>query len=146
MITKDKKERAMFAEFFAKKHVCSIATRDARGVWACNCYFVFAPEDMALVFASSEETRHMKAIQQDPEVAGTVYLDSESVAKIKGVQFRGIVRSATAAQGELYLERFPYAKTMKPKLWQIVLSYIKLTDNSSLGVGNKMHWPGPEDA
>ena len=73
-------------------------------------------------------------------MAGTVVLETKTVAKIEGVQFRGeFLELEDEDLKRLYFKTFPYAIAMNPKLWQIKVNYFKLTDNT-LGFGKKIIW------
>ncbi|MFA5428021.1 MAG: pyridoxamine 5'-phosphate oxidase family protein [Sulfurimonas sp.] len=126
--------------FLSKHHVMSLATSDGKNLSACNLFYVFDPERLSFVVASSDDTVHIKNISKDPQVAGTVVLETKSVGKIEGVQFRG--EFYFLENDELkkrYFKNFPYALAMNPKLWQIKVNYFKLTDNT-LGFGKKIIW------
>ncbi|MBS4068282.1 MAG: hypothetical protein A2329_03460 [Sulfurimonas sp. RIFOXYB2_FULL_37_5] len=126
--------------FLSKHHVMSLATSDGKNLSACNLFYVFDPERLSFVVASSEDTTHIKHITKNPKVAGTVVLETKIVSKVEGVQFRGeFLLLADEELKKLYFKAFPYALAMNPKLWQIKISYFKLTDNT-LGFGKKIIW------
>ena len=125
--------------FLKEQHLLSLAVCDEEGPYGASCFYAFDPEHIALIFASDPQTRHMQIIERDPRAAGTIHLCERTVAKIVGVQFRGRVHPATPEDKRLYLERFPYARAMRPTLWRIDLEWIKMTDNR-LGFGTKIIW------
>ncbi len=126
--------------FLAKHHVLSLATSDGFELSACNLFYAFDVAEISFVVASSNETTHVKNISKNRNVAGTVVLETKIVGKIEGVQFRGdFLPLEDEALKKLYFKSFPYALAMNPTLWQIKISYFKLTDNT-LGFGKKIIW------
>ena len=126
--------------FLSKHHVLSLATSDGLELSACNLFYIFDLDRHSFVVASSEDTTHIKNITKNPKVAGTVVLETKIVGKIEGIQFRGeFLLLADEELKKLYFKAFPYALAMSPKLWQIKISYFKLTDNT-LGFGKKIIW------
>lgn len=131
------------ASFLAKHHVLTLATSDGLELSACNLFYAFDAEKISFVVASSDETTHIKNISKNQKVAGTVVLETKIVGKIEGVQFRGeFLETEDDSLKKLYFKSFPYAMAMNPKLWQIKISYFKLTDNT-LGFGKKIIWTQP---
>jgi uncharacterized protein YhbP (UPF0306 family) len=129
--------------FLSKHHVLSLATSDGLELSACNLFYVYDAEKISFVVASSDETTHIKNISKNQKVAGTVVLETKIVGKIEGVQFRGeFLPLDDESLKKLYFKSFPYALAMNPKLWQIKISYFKLTDNT-LGFGKKIIWTQP---
>ena len=131
-------------KFFRKHHVLSIATTVDNEPWCANCFYVYLEEENALVFTTDIDTRHGKEFIKNPNVAGSVVLETMVIGKIRGVQFQGIV---SEPEGELlskakwaYLKKFPPAALMDTHLWIVRLTLIKMTDNR-LGFGKKMIWP-----
>ena len=131
-------------KFFRKHHVLSIATTVDNEPWCANCFYVYLEEENALVFTTDIDTRHGKEFIKNPNVAGSVVLETMVIGKIRGIQFRGIV---SEPEVELlskakwaYLKKFPPAALMDTHLWIVRLTLIKMTDNR-LGFGKKMIWP-----
>jgi uncharacterized protein YhbP (UPF0306 family) len=131
-------------KFFRKHHVLTIATTVDNEPWCANCFYVYLEEENALVFTTDIDTRHGKEFIKNPNVAGSVVLETMVIGKIRGVQFQGIV---SEPEGELlskakwsYLKKFPPAALMDTHLWIVRLTLIKMTDNR-LGFGKKLLWP-----
>jgi hypothetical protein len=82
-------------------------------------------------------------VKQNEKVAGSVVLETNTVGKIQGIQFRGTIeipqRELASKAKKAYLIRFPYAVLMKTTLWALHVNYIKMTDNR-LGFGKKLIW------
>ncbi len=131
---------AKIASFLAKHHVLTLATSDGLELSACNLFYAYDQEKISFVVASSDDTTHIKNISKNSSVAGTVVLETKTVGKIEGVQFRGdFLELEDEDLKRLYFKNFPYALAMNPKLWQIKVDYFKLTDNT-LGFGKKIIW------
>ena len=126
--------------FLSAHHVMSLATTSHEDINSCNLFYAFDKESVSFVVASSDDTTHIKNIAQNKKVAGTVVLETKTVGKIQGVQFRGEFSLLEEKKLEdFYFKKFPYALAMSPKLWQIKISYFKMTDNR-LGFGKKIIW------
>ena len=126
--------------FLSKHHILSLATTSDSGISACSLFYVFDKDTTSFVVASSEDTKHIQNIKQHSYIAGTVALETKTVGKIEGVQFEGeFLEIFDESLKKLYFKAFPYALAMSPKLWQIKVSYFKLTDNR-LGFGKKLIW------
>jgi uncharacterized protein YhbP (UPF0306 family) len=130
-------------KFFRKHHVLTIATTVGEEPWCANCFYVYLEEENALVFTTDTTTRHGQEFLKNPQVAGSVVLETMIIGKIRGIQFRGIV---SEPEGEIaskaknaYLRRFPPAALMDTHLWIVALTHIKFTDNR-LGFGKKIIW------
>jgi uncharacterized protein YhbP (UPF0306 family) len=126
--------------FLAKHHVMSLATKDFDELSVCSLFYAYNRDLNSFVVASSEDTVHMKHIEQNNKVAGNIYLETKMVGKIQGVQFSGEFLELTDERLErAYFKRFPYAFALVPKLWQIKVNHFKMTDNT-LGFGKKVIW------
>lgn len=130
-------------DFINRHHVLTLATCAGGIPWCANCFYVYLEGTNQLVFTSDDKTKHVQDVLQNPEVAGSIVLETSVVGKIQGVQFRGVMRRpqpAEAAAVQLaYLKRFPFALLMDTSLWLVDLSYLKMTDNR-LGFGKKLIW------
>jgi uncharacterized protein YhbP (UPF0306 family) len=129
--------------FFRKHHVLTVATTFDNEPWCANCFYVYLEEENVLVFTTDSDTRHGKEFIKNPQVAGSVVLETMIVGKIRGIQFQGIV---SEPEGDMltrarkgYLKRFPVAALMDTRLWVVKLTLIKMTDNR-LGFGKKLIW------
>ncbi|UCM99734.1 pyridoxamine 5'-phosphate oxidase family protein [Sulfurimonas sp. SWIR-19] len=124
--------------FIEKHHVMSLATCNGIQVSACSLFYAYDAEKFSFVVASSEDTLHVKHILQNPKIAGNILLETQEVGKIEGLQFQGEIQELQESSlKKLYFKHFPYVLAMMPKLWQIKVSYFKLTDNK-LGFGKKI--------
>jgi uncharacterized protein YhbP (UPF0306 family) len=106
-------------------------------------FYTLLETEFCLVFTSDKKTRHIIEASQNPVVAGSIVLETETVGKIQGLQFCGkmieasgkLKTKATAA----YLKRFPYAILSNTPILIIEITYAKFTDNK-LGFGKKLIW------
>lgn len=130
-------------EFIHEHHVLTLATVKNSIPWCCNCFYVFNAANNSFIFSSDLPTRHAQEMLEHALVAGSIVLETETIGKIQGLQFSGIVTllektNATNAK-KLYVHRFPYAILKKTTLWECTITYAKLTDNR-LGFGTKLIW------
>ncbi len=132
------KDLEKISVFIQKHHVLSLATTNGEELSVCSLFYVYSEEKLTFVVASSEETLHVKHILHNATVAGNIVLETKTIGKIKGLQFRGNMHELhDKSLKKLYFKAFPYALAMIPKLWQIEVDYFKLTDNR-LGFGKKI--------
>lgn len=129
--------------FLKKHHVLTLATVSGDQPWVANCFYAFLEHEMAFVFTSGEETRHIQEVKANEKVAGNVVLETSVIGKIQGIQFSGTL---ILAEGEAlekvsraYLKRFPFTALMDTTLWILPVNYLKMTDNR-LGFGKKLVW------
>ncbi len=134
------KELQKIDSFLNEHHVMSLATTNLIEISSCSLFYVFSLKKLSFIVASSDGTTHIQHIKINPNVAGNILLETKTVGKIQGVQFRGVLLELHDAElRELYFKEFPYARLMQPKLWQIKIDYFKMTDNR-FGFGNKLIW------
>jgi uncharacterized protein YhbP (UPF0306 family) len=124
--------------FIGEHHLLSLATMGDR-LWCCSMFYAYDPQSVLFIVASDETTEHMKNVAQNIHVAGTVALETQTVGKIQGIQFVGVMEACADAHKSLYFDAFPYARVMNPTLWMIRLDEVKMTDNT-LGFGKKITW------
>ncbi|MCW8837730.1 MAG: pyridoxamine 5'-phosphate oxidase family protein [Thiovulaceae bacterium] len=126
--------------FIDEHHVLSLATSFGDELSVCNLFYAYKKKSPTFIVASSEDTTHIQHILKNKQVAGSVVLETKTVGKIQGLQFRGEFEALEDSELEkLYFKTFSYAIAMSPKLWQIKVNYFKFTDNR-LGFGKKLFW------
>ncbi len=134
---------ANIAAFLKDQSVVTIATSVQDTPYCASCYYAYIPGDELLVFKSDSDTKHIEDALKNNIVAGTVLPDKLITAKIKGIQFTGILKSADGPEGEKakkgYLSKFPVAGLFRGSIWVIELSKVKFTDNT-LVFGKKILW------
>ena len=131
-------------DFIAEHHVLTVAcVAGTAAPWCANAFYVFDPQEEGFIITSEEKTRHAQLFLENPQVAGSVVLETEQVGKIQGLQFTGTVRRCDGGLFDrcrlLYLKRFPYAVFKGGEVWFIQLESMKYTDNR-LGFGKKILW------
>ena len=130
-------------EFLRKHHVLTLATCTENTPWCANCFYVWLEDENCFVFTTDPVTRHGSEALKNPQVAGSVVLETSIVGKVQGVQFTGkmvVPEGDLAEKAKLvYLKRFPVAVLMKTNLWVVQVESIKMTDNR-LGFGKKLIW------
>ncbi|MFC4277045.1 pyridoxamine 5'-phosphate oxidase family protein [Achromobacter aloeverae] len=135
---------AAITALLADHHVLSLAVQDAQGPWACNAFFAYDPQTVALVFLGSLDTRHARAIQAHPRVAGCVAGQPRDISQILGLQFSGVATQVEDSTEKarvlaLYHERFPETRGIASPVWKVMVDAMKLTDNR-VKFGTKTHW------
>lgn len=126
--------------FIDKHHVMSLATALEDEVSVCSLFYAYEKEKKCFVVASNDETLHIQHISKNNKVAGNILLETKTVGKIQGLQFRGLfLPMEDEGLKKIYFKAFPHARVMNPKLWYIDVDYFKLTDNQ-LGFGKKIIW------
>ena len=133
----------LIIDFINEHHLLTIATSKDNLSYCCNVFYVYNEENNSLIFSSDIKTKHAKDFIENPNVAASIALETKDVEKIQGVQLLGKI---TELKGEeinnatkQYLKEFPYAEKMKPKLWELKLTFVKMTHNK-LGFGKKLIW------
>ena len=129
------------AAFVREHHVMTLATGGDGAPYATPLFYAYDGRRNCFVFASGTETAHAAQMQTDPAVAAAIYLETETVGKIRGLQLTGTVVCADDADRGCYYGRFPYARALQPVLWRLEPAWMKLTDNR-LGFGKKLVWEG----
>lgn len=130
-------------EFINNHHVLTLATSIENNPWCANCFYIYLEEENCFVFTSDDKTKHVQDVLFNTNVAGSIVLETNTVGKIQGIQFRGKMekpeKKVSSKAKKAYLKRFPFALLMKTSLWVLHLNYIKMTDNR-LGFGKKLIW------
>lgn len=128
------------ADFIANHHVLSLATTSNEELSVCSLFYAYIKEKKSFIVASSDDTTHIQHIKKNNTIAGNILLETKTIGKIQGLQFRGTFLEISDRElSQHYFQQFPYAKVMNPKLWKIEVNYMKMTDNT-LGFGKKIIW------
>lgn len=137
------KPDSRITEFIRQHHVLTMATSLDNRPWCANCFYTYLEDENAFVFTSDEDTRHMREATKNKAVSGSIVLETETIGKIQGIQFEGLLeKPAEAFYGKYkiaYLKRFPYAIVSTSPIWVVFINHIKFTDNR-LGFGKKLVW------
>ncbi len=137
------KPEKRITEFIKQHHVLTLSTCANGKSWCANCFYAYLEDENMFVFTSDENTRHIHDIRINPEVSGSIVLETKIIGKIQGIQFTGILFKPEDDQFRVakstYLKKFPFAALMNTTLWLLKIKYIKMTDNR-LGFGKKLIW------
>lgn len=130
-------------KFIGKHHVLTLATAANNIPWCAQCFYAFMEDENAFVFSTDITTQHGKEAIDNPTVAASILLETQTIGKIQGLQIAGIMQ---IPEGDLklraekrYLKRFPYARLMDTNIWVLMPKQIKMTHNQ-LGFGKKLIW------
>tara|TARA_X000000368_G_scaffold409297_1_gene391023 strand:+ start:1554 stop:1973 length:420 start_codon:yes stop_codon:yes gene_type:complete len=130
-------------EFIKRHHLLTLATSKDNRPYCCNVFYVYNEKNNSLIFSSETKTKHATDFIDNPNVAASISLETKDVDKIQGVQILGKIVEPKGDKIEnatkQYLKEFPYAKKMKLYLWEMKLTFIKMTYNT-LGFGKKIIW------
>ena len=130
-------------EFIKDHHLLTLATSKDNTPYCCNLFYVYDEANNHLIFSSDHKTKHAQDFMTNTNVAGSIALDTKDVEKIQGVQLLGKIIEPKGEEinnaTKRYLKEFPYAQNMKLYLWEMKLTFIKMTHNK-LGFGKKLIW------
>ena len=131
-------------DFIGEHHVLTVACASLDGaLWCANAFYVFDEKEEGFIITSEAKTRHAQLFLENPQVTGSIVLETETVGMIRGLQFSGTVRRCESGLFDRcrlrYLKRFPYAVFKGGEIWLIIPDKMKYTDNR-LGFGKKLLW------
>mgnify|MGYP002517377984 CR=1 FL=1 len=112
------------------------AMQDDDGVYCANAFYAFDDENLSLIIASHENTRHIELARQNPRISVNV-AKFGSVASLKGIQIKAIFDKASKVQSKLYYARFPFARLKGGSCFALCIHYAKFTDNA---LGKKLEF------
>ncbi len=133
-------------DFICGHHVLTLASASNTDIWCANAFYVFVEEENLLIITSQENTRHIQVAlssvleNQVPVVSGSIVLETETIGKIQGLQFKAKlikIEDTFSNYKFMYLKRFPYAILKGGELWLLKFTELKFTDNR-LGFGKKI--------
>ena len=130
-------------DFINEHHLLTLSTSKNNTPYCCNVFYVFDEVNNQLIFSSDTKTKHTQDFIANPNVAGTIALETKEISKIQGIQLLGAIQELKDVElkiaTEQYIKAFPYAASMRIHLWSMKLSFIKMTHNK-LGFGKKLIW------
>ena len=130
-------------DFIKEHHLLTLATSKENSPYCSNVFYIYDEKNNSLIFSSDIKTRHAQEFSENSNVAATIALGTKDVEKIQGVQLLGEIKELKGEELEKaskqYLKAYPYAKKMKPHLWEMKLTFVKMTHNR-LGFGKKLIW------
>ena len=135
------KPSSKIINFNKEHHVLALASVNEKQVSSsCSVFYAFDEEEMAFIFASDEETEHMKNISKNKKVSCSIHYETKEIGTIRGLQVKATVVKADELDKKAYLKAFPYARVMPNlQVWKMSVSSFKYTDNR-LGFGKKELW------
>jgi len=118
----------------AEHFVFSLSVTDDGQPWCAPCFYLYLPEEKSVIFVSEPHTRHIECALRQPRVSGSIYLETEKIRQIRGVQFRGTLLKPDPPPyytlvRKQFGRRFPKARLKNTPLWLIRLTHVKYTDN-----------------
>ncbi|MBQ1884084.1 MAG: pyridoxamine 5'-phosphate oxidase family protein, partial [Bacteroidales bacterium] len=74
-------------EFIGNHHVLVLATCADNQPYCCDCFYAYdAERNTFIIKTDAENTRHMKEIAQNSNVAASIVLETKEVGKLQGLQ------------------------------------------------------------
>lgn len=131
--------REPIIRFIREHHVMVLSTCRDNIPYSTPLFYAYDAECNRFVFATATDTEHGAQMTENAAVSAGIYLETETVGKVQGLQLTGTVALADKADKKIYFGRFPYALAMNPTLWRLEPDWMKLTDNR-LGFGKKHLW------
>ncbi len=130
-------------DFINEHHLLTLATSKNNIPYCSNAFYVFDAQNKSLIFSSDITTKHAQDFIANPKVAVSIALETKLVKKVQGAQLLGEIIELKGDDLEKaatqYLKTFPYARLMKLHLWELRLTFVKMTHNK-LGFGKKLIW------
>ena len=134
---------AAISRWLGKQHVITWCVASEEELWCANAFYVYDSQNVAFYLLSDDNTRHGQMTGQRAKVAGTVNGQPKTVARIRGVQYKGEIRRLSGDEEAVMrardVNRFPIARMLRAPVWEIRPDELKFTDNT-LGFGTKLHW------
>lgn len=130
---------------FLKNQTCATISciTDNAQPYSFICFYVFDAKEGLLYFKSSPTTDHVKFLERNPIVSGTILPDKMNKLVVKGVQFNGVFLKATDSMSlnadRKYYKGVPMAMAMKGNVFTIKINSIKMMDSSRI-FGSKILW------
>ena len=90
--------------FIQKHHVLSCAFLNKDKVHSISCFYLFANNPPRFIIASNTNTLHVKLANKNPNVSGTIHLETTQIGKIQGIQFNGIWKKQAGKMQNLILK------------------------------------------
>ncbi|MDR1226782.1 MAG: pyridoxamine 5'-phosphate oxidase family protein [Prevotellaceae bacterium] len=132
-----------FIAVIKEHHVLTLATSFNDEPYCSNMFYAFLEQDQFFVFSSESKTHHMRQVAHNMFAAASIFLETETIGKIQGIQLQGMVYQPSGdiakRAKKAYLQRFPYATLISTSFWIFEPTWAKLTDNR-LGFGKKLIW------
>lgn len=105
--------RELIKEVLDKGYLMSLATLDDGGAWVADVIYIF-DEDLNIYWMSHPDTRHSKAIINNPKIAGAITANNPGEDNL-GLQFEGIAEKIEGERYELTKKHYAKRKKLEPK-------------------------------
>lgn len=125
-------------EYIKSMQLLSLALRDGEEVYIANVFYAFDETNLALIFSSYEESKHIQLAFLNPKVALSIAKE-DKIAFLKGLQAKALFKEASKEQNGIYYEKFPFARLSKARVYALELFWAKYTDNASM-IGSKLQF------
>ena len=76
-------------DFIQEHHLLTLSTSKENIPYCCNVFYIYDEKNNSLIFSSDIKTKHAQDFIENPEVAGTIALETKDIKKIQGVQLLG---------------------------------------------------------
>ncbi len=119
-------------KYIESMRLLSLAMRDGDELYSASVFYVFDEKNLAFIFSSYEESKHIKLARLNPKLALSIAKE-DKIAFLKGLQAKVLFKEADEEQIKLYYKTFPFASLSKAKIYALELFWAKLTDNTRLG-------------
>ena len=138
----------IIVDFINDHHILTIATSKDNISYCCNVFYIYDENKNFLIFSSDYKTKHACHFMKNPKVSGSIYLHTNIINEIKGLQLQGYIMELKDKllknARKKYIEKFPSSKFMNLKLWAMKLMFIKMTNNTK-EFGKKLIWQDSND-
>lgn len=121
--------------FLGSHKAFALTTSDVDGEVFCAPLYYAEDGFLRLLFVSDEDSRHCQNLMQNPNVAGSVYEEGETIVEICGLQFMGLAQKVLGKAFEdraIYLEKFPelkdsgmYERFEKSSLYEVKVTWMR---------------------
>lgn len=105
--------KQLILEVLGRGYLMSLGTLVEHNPWASDVIYIH-DEDLNIYWMSDTETRHSKAIETHPQVAGTITVSGQGQDNL-GLQFSGIAQKIDGARYDLALKHFAKRKKDLPQ-------------------------------
>ena len=83
-------------DFINEHHLLTLSTSQNDTPYCCNVFYVYDQLSNQLIFSSDTKTKHAQDFMANPNVAGTIALETKEISKIQG---RTIIRCNSRVEG-----------------------------------------------
>ena len=81
----------IIVDFINDHHILTIATSKDNISYCCNVFYIYDENKNFLIFSSDYKTKHACHFMKNPKVSGSIYLHTNIINEIKGLQLQGYI-------------------------------------------------------